>query len=341
MKAILAEAEEMQASSASGRTQHLHPTASSSTTVRRQLSGDGMRVSFSLPKTHDIQPHSRSPSSPRSTSSPAWRIPNPARLSAAEPLSSSPGRSLVTASTVTHHQTLPRSTPPGTMQASSERPSPTRPFSAPAVQKSKSWSNQSSLGPGPSTITHPGRLPGLGPTISPSKAKAKAGQTATAHHASSYVPPDTARFMSIDACANSGGNVWSLPSVEPVCQPSSSVPISFTEIQQMQSLPSNTTKERQSLRDIQAEEAELQAEAEFMKWWTAEEERIRLENEAIAASLLQPQKQQPQKQQQRPHHHHHHHGRRNKKPAATAEGESALGPRPSREGGTDRKSKGV
>jgi hypothetical protein len=70
-------------------------------------------------------------------------------------------------------------------QVSSERPSPTQPFSAPAIQKSKSWSNQSSPGPGPSTMMHPGRLPGLGPTISPSKAKAKAGQTATA---SSYVP---------------------------------------------------------------------------------------------------------------------------------------------------------
>jgi hypothetical protein len=186
MKAILAEAEEMQASSAGGRTQHLHPTASSLTSVRRQRSGDGMRGSFSLPKTHDIQPHSSSPSISRSTSNPAWRIPNPSRLSAVEPLSSSPGRSSATATAMTQRQTLPRITPPGNMQVSSERPSPTQPFSAPAVQKSKSWSNQSS--PGPSTMTYPGQLPGLGPTISPSKAKAKAGQTATAHHASSYVP---------------------------------------------------------------------------------------------------------------------------------------------------------
>lgn len=129
--------------------------------------------------------------------------------------------------------------------------------------------------------------------------------------------------------------MWTLPSVEPVFQPSSSSPISFAEIQQLQSQPSNTTtkaKERQSLRDIQAEEAELQAEAEFMKWWTAEEERIRLENEALAASLLQP----PMQQQQRPHHHNHH-GRRNKKPVATAEGDTAPGPRAPR--GGDRKRK--
>ncbi len=77
------------------------------------------------------------------------------------------------------------------------------------------------------------------------------------------------------------------------------------------------TKERHSLRDIQAEEAELQAEAEFMKWWNGEEERIRLENEAIAASLVQ----QPQRRQK------HHRGRKGKKSAATADGESAPDPK--------------
>src|SRR6266403_2153518 len=188
MKAILAEAEEMQASTASGRTQHPHPTASSLTSMHRQGSGDGMRISLSLPKTHEVQPRSGSPSSWRSTSTPAWRITNLSRLSALEPPGSSPGRSSATATATTHDQTLPRITPPGSMQSLSEKPSPTQPFNAPAVQKSKSWSNQSSSGPGPSTMTHPGRLPGLGPTISPSKAKSKAGQTATAHHSSSYVP---------------------------------------------------------------------------------------------------------------------------------------------------------
>ena len=121
--------------------------------------------------------------------------------------------------------------------------------------------------------------------------------------------------------------MWTLPSAEPVSRPSSSAPMSFAEIQQLQSQPSSAganSKERQSLRDIQAEEAELQAEAEFMKWWTAEEERIRLENEAIAASLLQSQKQ-PQRSRIS--------SRRNKKPAATtAEGKSAPGSRALRGG---------
>lgn len=125
--------------------------------------------------------------------------------------------------------------------------------------------------------------------------------------------------------------MWTLPSAEPVRRPSSSAPMSFAEIQQLQSQPSSTganAKERQSLRDILAEEAELQAEAEFMKWWTAEEERVRLENEAIAAALLQSQKQP---QRPRPIG-----SRRNKKSAATsAEGKSAPGSRALR--GGDRK----
>ena len=40
------------------------------------------------------------------------------------------------------------------------------------------------------------------------------------------------------------------------------------------------------------EEAELQAEAKFMKWWMVEEECFRFENEAMAVSLLQPPIQQ-------------------------------------------------
>ena len=108
--------------------------------------------------------------------------------------------------------------------------------------------------------------------------------------------------------------------------------VSFAEIQQLQSRPHNVGKEeRRSLRDIQAEEADLQAEAEFLKWWTAEEERIRLENEAIAASLLQQPQQRRQQQQQ------HRHGRKGKKSAATSEAESTPGPKTSRR--RDRKSR--
>jgi hypothetical protein len=155
MKAILAEAEEMQAS---GRRQHA--AASSLTSVHRQRSGDGMHVSFSLPRASDV-PHSSSPGISRTASTPTRR----GHSLSAESSSSSPGR-------VVNAQTLAR-TPPGAGQVS-EKTSPAQSLSASTMQKS--WSTQSS--PGPSTSTRPGQ-PGLGPVINPPKAKA--GLTATRH----------------------------------------------------------------------------------------------------------------------------------------------------------------
>jgi hypothetical protein len=115
------------------------------------------------------------------------------------------------------------------------------------------------------------------------------------------------------------GNAWILPPAEPVLQASpSGAPVSFAEIQQLQSQPNTVEKERRSLREIQAEETELQAEVEFMMWWTAEEERVRLENEAVAASLMQSQSR-PQDR-----HHRHGHGKKNKKSAGAGEGEAAV-----------------
>jgi len=257
MKTILAEAEQ-----ASGRTQQYITSSLTPAAVHREKSSDGMRVSFSLPKAHHTPP-SISPGSSRAAApSPAWRTRTPPQSGIAERhVGSSPGRSLTAQ--------MQARTPPGSSQLSTSDKE--KASAAPAMQKS--WSTQS-LPPGPSTVTHAAR-PGLGPVISP--AKAKAGLTATRH---------------------TSGNAWVLPTAEPVSRsPSSSAPISFAEIQQLQSQPSTATTERRSLRDIQTEEAELQAEAEFMIWWTAEEERIRLENEAVAASLMV--QQEPQKQQHR------------------------------------------
>jgi hypothetical protein len=110
------------------------------------------------------------------------------------------------------------------------------------------------------------------------------------------------------------------------------VPISFTEIQQLQSQPNTAATERRSLRDIQAEEAELQAEVDFMKWWTAEEERIRLENEAMMASLAQPKKLQQDR--------HHQRGKKNKKEAGTSEGDAPVVQRASRGADSERKGPG-
>lgn len=39
----------------------------------------------------------------------------------------------------------------------------------------------------------------------------------------------------------------------------------------------STSKDKRSLRDIQEEEKAHQQEADFLKWWAKEEERVRLE----------------------------------------------------------------
>ena len=39
----------------------------------------------------------------------------------------------------------------------------------------------------------------------------------------------------------------------------------------------STSKDKRSSRDIQEEERARQQEADFLKWWTREEERVRLE----------------------------------------------------------------
>ena len=49
-------------------------------------------------------------------------------------------------------------------------------------------------------------------------------------------------------------------------------------------------KDKRSLREIQEEEHALQAEADFLKWWTAEEERVQQETlalEEFQSNLLQ------------------------------------------------------
>ncbi|KAI9453100.1 hypothetical protein BJY52DRAFT_1290801 [Lactarius psammicola] len=275
MKAILAEAEEMQAAS---RTQP--PVVGLPTAVQRQRSGDHLRVSFSLSKTPD-SPHSSPLNTSRATPTPAWRI--PAHPQSGEPSSYPPpghGRGAKIPQPPAH--TSARTPPVGTLAAPDK--TPPSPLSGAPMIMQKSRSSQGS--PGSSTLVPPNR-PGLGPVINPSKSKAG---------------PTTPR--------QAAGKAWTLPSAEPVSRSSSTgAPISFTEIQQLQSRPAQAANERRSLRDIQTEEAELQAEADFMKWWTAEEERIRLENEAVAASLL-TQSNQPRHQRQR-----YNKGKRGKTPA--------------------------
>jgi hypothetical protein len=50
-------------------------------------------------------------------------------------------------------------------------------------------------------------------------------------------------------------------------------------------------KDKKSLRDIQAEEEARQQEKDFLRWWAEEEERVRLESEAMSRALAESQTQ--------------------------------------------------
>ncbi|KAF9046893.1 hypothetical protein BDZ89DRAFT_1155147 [Hymenopellis radicata] len=134
---------------------------------------------------------------------------------------------------------------------------------------------------GPSTPTSrpPGRKPGvnnspsthgpgLGPVFSPAR-QAPSGSKAK---------PASSRSIS------SSQKAWTLPPSQPVAPTPSGVALSFAEIQQSQQvIPTETA--RRSLLEIQEEEQARLAEEAFMKWWAAEEERVRIEAEQEAEAL--------------------------------------------------------
>jgi hypothetical protein len=57
--------------------------------------------------------------------------------------------------------------------------------------------------------------------------------------------------------------------------------MSFVAIQDAQK-QAQSVKDVRSFREIQEEEHSLQLEADFLKWWTAEEERVKYEALALA-----------------------------------------------------------
>ncbi|TFY78752.1 hypothetical protein EWM64_g5263 [Hericium alpestre] len=132
------------------------------------------------------------------------------------------------------------------------------------------------------SVPPPPPHPGLGPVITPSKqSPAKNGTPSTRGVASS-------------------GSAWTLPPVQPVVQPSGPTP-SFAAIQYAQEQQdSASTKDVRSLKEIQAEEQSRREEEAFLKWWAAEEERIRLEESGVAAVPAKPQRPKKTKSDSRP-----------------------------------------
>ena len=75
---------------------------------------------------------------------------------------------------------------------------------------------------------------------------------------------------------------------EPSVSPSLPASVmSFVAIQysQQEQLLASPAKDKRSLREIQEEEQALEAEANFLKWWTAEEERV--QEEALILAQFQ------------------------------------------------------
>lgn len=110
--------------------------------------------------------------------------------------------------------------------------------------------------------------PGMGPVFSPSK----------------QLPPKGTASPIRRTASNTAA--WTLPPVQPSVQPSASLAaapasgMSFVAIQELQREQGGRGKEKmRSLKEIQEEEQARRVEAEFLAWWAAEEERLRVEQE--------------------------------------------------------------
>ncbi|KAJ7749583.1 hypothetical protein DFH07DRAFT_1035022 [Mycena maculata] len=156
-------------------------------------------------------------------------------------------------------------------------PPPASPTNSPPITPSTSWTRSQDAFPTPaaaasSPATPPRQRgpqpsqPNLGPVFTPSR-----------QPSSRPAAPSIRRV-------STGNKAWTQPPPAPVAIPSSPVSgVSFAAIQQLQ-LEQGTSsgKDKRSLREIQEEEKARQAEEDFLKWWAAEEERVKAEAEAAS-----------------------------------------------------------
>ncbi|KZP19714.1 hypothetical protein FIBSPDRAFT_1024492 [Athelia psychrophila] len=121
----------------------------------------------------------------------------------------------------------------------------------------------------PTTPPRAPSLPGRGPVFSPAR-----------QSTSAQASPSSIRRVS------SSGAAWTSPA-QPVIKTATPLPVSglsFVAIQQLQlDQGPATVVDKRSIVEIQEEEQELQTEADFMVWWTAEEERVKQEEAQIPA----------------------------------------------------------
>ncbi|KAG1752473.1 uncharacterized protein EDB91DRAFT_1292879 [Suillus paluster] len=122
---------------------------------------------------------------------------------------------------------------------------------------------------GPSSLKPQSNTPSLGPVFSPVRQAPLTSSSPGPRHVSNT------------------GAAWTLPPVQPVVQSSvASSSLSFAEIQQSQLLQGiPAPKDKRSLVEIQEEERAVQLEADFMKWWAAEEARTQAEAHRASEAL--------------------------------------------------------
>ncbi|KAG0701289.1 hypothetical protein DFH29DRAFT_927750 [Suillus ampliporus] len=147
----------------------------------------------------------------------------------------------------------------------SESPAAAKPTHAKTPQRPAPQAGPSASKPQPNT-------PSLGPVFSPVRQV-----------------PSTSSSPGPRRVSNTGA-AWTLPPVQPVVQPSvASSSLSFAEIQQLQLLQDMPApKDKRSLVEIQEEERAVQLEADFMKWWAAEEARMQAEAYRASEALRAP-----------------------------------------------------
>ncbi|KDQ06631.1 hypothetical protein BOTBODRAFT_245034 [Botryobasidium botryosum FD-172 SS1] len=148
-----------------------------------------------------------------------------------------------------------------------------RPSEEPTQSRASSFPEPSFPPPAPAAATIPGVNRRLSPYTSPSKGPALGP----------VITPVRAPALDISR-RRVTSEAWTAPP-SALIRPSAHTPgVSLVAIQQQQQDQISMKNTKHSLVDIQREEEARHAEEEFMKWWNAEEERLRLEKAALEAT---------------------------------------------------------
>jgi hypothetical protein len=132
---------------------------------------------------------------------------------------------------------------------------------------------------------------GLGPVITPTRQPPSSIKSSTPFRRVSYV--SISRFEGPYLNYTFSGKAWNQLHAHQSSSVSSLTPgASFVAIQQLElEQVAGYGESKRSFLEIQEEERALQQEAEFLAWWTAEEERIKLEAEINTPPQNTPPKQ--------------------------------------------------